>query len=82
MKLINDLYQPKIGFVPIGDRYTMGGRVAAYACREFFDFELVVPCHYASFPIIDQTADLFLEGMKGMAKTNVLVPKVGEAFEV
>ena len=78
MALINELHEPKIGLVPIGDRFTMGGAVAALACQRFFQFETVVPCHYGSFPIIDQTPDKFVEGMKGTA-TKVHVPKVGEA---
>ena len=77
MALINELHEPKIGLVPIGDRFTMGGAVAALACQRFFQFETVVPCHYGSFPIIDQTPDKFVEGMKG-TPTKVLVPKVGE----
>ena len=77
MALITELHEPKIGLVPIGDRFTMGGAVAALACQRFFQFETVVPCHYGSFPIIDQTPDKFVEGMKGTA-TNVLVPKIGE----
>ncbi|HSO47594.1 MAG TPA: metal-dependent hydrolase, partial [Rhizobiaceae bacterium] len=36
MALINELHQPKVGIVPIGDRFTMGGVVAALACRRFF----------------------------------------------
>lgn len=82
MELINELYEPTIGFVPIGDRFTMGGKVAAFACREFFDFDIVVPCHYGSFPIIAPTADTFVEAMNGLDTTQVIVPKVGEAFEV
>jgi L-ascorbate metabolism protein UlaG (beta-lactamase superfamily) len=81
MALINELHQPKIGLVPIGDRFTMGGAVAAMACQRFFDFETVVPCHYGTFPIIDQNADKFVEGMKG-TKAKVLVPKIGEASEI
>ena len=46
MKLIHELYQPVIGILPIGDRFTMGGDQAAYACRNFFDFKTVIPCHY------------------------------------
>ena len=41
-------------------------------------FETVIPAHYATFPIIDQTADKFLAEMKG-AKTKVLVPERGVA---
>ena len=81
MALIHELHEPKIGLVPIGDRFTMGGAVAALACRRFFSFETVVPCHYGTFPIIDQTPEKFVEGMKGSG-TKVLVPAIGEAVEV
>jgi L-ascorbate metabolism protein UlaG (beta-lactamase superfamily) len=33
--LINELYRPEIGFVPIGDRYTMGARTAALCLQAF-----------------------------------------------
>ncbi|OCW56711.1 metal-dependent hydrolase [Hoeflea olei] len=81
MALINELHRPEIGLVPIGDRFTMGGAVAALACRRFFSFAKVIPCHYGSFPIIDQTADTFLEAMEEDA-ANVVVPKSGETVEV
>jgi len=78
MALINELYAPTIGFVPIGDRYTMGARTAALACKRFFEFETVVPCHYGTFPVIDQTAEKFVAEMAG---NRVLVPEVGVPFE-
>ena len=81
MGLINELHAPKIGMVPIGDRFTMGGAVAALACRRFFKFDAVIPCHFASFPMVDQSADKFVAGMDGSG-TTVLAPKVGEVFEV
>lgn len=75
MALINELHQPEIGIVPIGDRFTMGGAVAALACRRFFNFETIIPCHYGSFPIIDATADKFVEAMEGDAgKVKVAEP--------
>lgn len=77
MALINELHEPKIGLVPIGDRFTMGGAVAALACRRFFNFETVVPCHYGSFGIIDQDSSKFVAGMEGSA-TVVLTPGKGE----
>lgn len=81
MGLINELHEPKIGIVPIGDRFTMGGAVAALACQRFFKFETVVPCHYASFPIIDQTAEKFVDGMDGSG-VDVVLPKVGVAVDI
>jgi L-ascorbate metabolism protein UlaG (beta-lactamase superfamily) len=78
MALINEIYAPQIGFVPIGDRYTMGARTAALACKRFFDFELIVPCHYGTFPVLDQTADKFIAEL---GDNIVLVPEVGVPFE-
>ena len=63
MALINELHRPEIGIVPIGDRFTMGGAVAALACRRFFDFKHVLPCHYGSFAMVDQTSETFIEAM-------------------
>lgn len=80
MALIEELHQPKIGIVPIGDRFTMGGAVAALACRRFFNFEAIIPCHYGSFPIIDQTPEKFIQAMEGQAG-KVHVQPVGEASE-
>jgi L-ascorbate metabolism protein UlaG (beta-lactamase superfamily) len=79
MALIGEIYAPSIGFVPIGDRYTMGAKMAALACRRFFRFETIVPCHYGTFPVLDQTADKFIAEMDG---ATVIVPKVGVSFEV
>jgi L-ascorbate metabolism protein UlaG (beta-lactamase superfamily) len=81
MALINEIYQPKIGIVPIGDRFTMGARLAAMACNRYYDFDTVIPSHYATFPIIDQTADKFVEEMKG-SRTKVLVPERGTPVEL
>ncbi|MEE8633533.1 MAG: metal-dependent hydrolase, partial [Methyloceanibacter sp.] len=78
MELINELHKPQIGLVPIGDRFTMGAKTAALACKRFFNFETVVPCHYGTFPIIDQTPDKFIAEM---AEKPVLVPELGLPFE-
>jgi L-ascorbate metabolism protein UlaG (beta-lactamase superfamily) len=79
--LINELHQPQVGIVPIGDRFTMGGAVAALACRRYFKFETILPAHYASFGMVDQTADIFLdalENQRGRAK----VPRAGEVVSI
>lgn len=76
MALIHELHRPEIGLVPIGDRFTMGGAVAALACQRFFKFATVLPCHYGSFGIIDQTPELFIAGMDG-ASAKVEAPAVG-----
>ncbi|MFS8045037.1 metal-dependent hydrolase [Rhizobium sp. BR 314] len=78
MALINELHQPDIGIVPIGDRFTMGGAVAALACQRFFNFKTAIPCHYGTFPIIDATPEKFIAGLEG-SKTAVAAPKAGES---
>lgn len=80
MKLIHELYRPVIGIIPIGDRFTMGPMQAAHACRNFFDFETVIPCHYASFKgyLID-TARPFLEAM-GRDARRVKALSAGESI--
>ena len=80
MALINELYAPDIGIVPIGDRFTMGARAAALACTRFFDFKTIIPCHYGTFPIIDQTAEKFL-GELGDQANRVKVMAVGDSLE-
>ncbi len=77
MALINEIHQPDIGIVPIGDRFTMGARTAALACKKFFNFKAVIPCHYATFGLIAPNADQFLTEMK---PNPVTVPKVGEVL--
>lgn len=79
MALIDELWAPQIGIVPIGDRFTMGARTAALACKRFFKFKTVIPCHYGTFPIIAPNADAFVAAMGGQGVT---VPMVGAAFEV
>ncbi|MES0879146.1 metal-dependent hydrolase [Roseibium sp. SCP14] len=77
MALINEIYRPKIGLVPIGDRFTMGGKVAALACNRFFDFDTIVPCHYGSYPIIDETAETFIGAMGSNGhRVNPMTPGV------
>lgn len=81
MELINELHAPEVGIVPIGDRFTMGAKSAALACRRYFDFKTIFPAHYGTFPIIDQTADAFVEAMASDAgSVKVLAP--GERIEI
>jgi len=81
MGLINELHEPRIGIVPVGDRFTMGGAVAALACRRFFDFEIAIPCHFGTFGLLDRNADKFVEGLKGSG-TEVKLPGIGETIEI
>ncbi len=81
MALIHEIYRPEIGIVPIGDRYTMGGRLAAMACRRFFEFRTIIACHYGTFPALDQTADTFRSEL-GPDADKLLIPERGKAVEL
>ena len=58
MRLIAELYRPTIGFLPIGDRFTMGPATAARAV-EFLGLRQVVPMHYGTFPFLTGTVAEF-----------------------
>jgi L-ascorbate metabolism protein UlaG (beta-lactamase superfamily) len=58
MKLTAKLYGPELGFVPIGDLFTMGPREAAFACS-FLGLRQVVPIHYNTFPVLTGTPAAF-----------------------
>lgn len=77
MMLVNELYQPKIGIVPIGDRFTMGAKTAALACRRYFDFDTIIPCHFGTFGIIDQNANAFLAKMGDDARKVAVITQGG-----
>lgn len=81
MALIDEFYAPTVGIVPVGDRFTMGPRAAAFACMRYFNFETVIPCHYGTFPIIEPSADPFVKEMHG-SQARVVVPNRGEPVEL
>ena len=82
MALINEIHQLRVALVPVGDRFTMGGKIAGMAVKRFFKgLKTAIPCHYGSFPIIEQTPDKFVAEMKG-SEVKVVVPEKNTAFEV
>jgi L-ascorbate metabolism protein UlaG (beta-lactamase superfamily) len=82
MALINRLYKPNIGIVPVGDRFTMNPETAAFACRSFFKFKTIIPCHYATFPrYLLPDASRFIKAM-GPAKKSIKALGVGESISL
>jgi L-ascorbate metabolism protein UlaG (beta-lactamase superfamily) len=49
--------------LPIGDRFTMGPREAAYAVR-LLGAKHVIPMHYATFPFLTGTVAGFRQATK------------------
>jgi L-ascorbate metabolism protein UlaG (beta-lactamase superfamily) len=56
MKIIGEIYNPEIAFLPIGDHYTMGPDTAAIAAH-WLGVKQVVPMHWGTFPLLTGTAD-------------------------
>lgn len=81
MQLLAEIHGVEACICPIGDRFTMGGKVAALAMTRFVKPKVAIPSHYATFPLLDQNADAFVAGLKG-SSVEALVPKKGEAFTV
>ena len=77
MKLIDELYSPQIGLIPIGGRYTMEIEAAAYVCNNFFNFNTIIPMHYNTFPLIKADPNLFA---KKIHRGTVKILKQGESF--
>lgn len=73
MGVIADRYRPDIGILCAGGHYTMGMDGAAYAARKFFDFKTVIPCHYKTFPFLEQSARPLRDALPDV---DVLTPEV------
>lgn len=81
MALIEEFHTPAVGLVPIGDRFTMGGKQAAIACERYFNFETIVPCHFGTFPIIDPDASKFKAALH-RDRDKLAEIKVGDTLEL
>lgn len=57
MRLISELYAPTLAFLPIGDRFTMGPREAAYALEFLSSITEVIPIHWGTFPLLTGTPE-------------------------
>ena len=75
MGVFHELHQPDIGILCAGGYFTMDMRRAGYAARKFFDFKTVIPCHYRTFPILEQSAEELVKALPGV---NVIEPEVME----
>jgi L-ascorbate metabolism protein UlaG (beta-lactamase superfamily) len=58
MKLIGELARPDIAMICIGDRFTMGPRLATIAA-EYVNPKVAIPIHYRTMPALAQSAEEF-----------------------
>ncbi len=78
MAIFNDLHTPDIGILAAGGHFTMDMKRAGYAAAKFFDFKTIIPCHYKTFPLLEQSAE---ELIKAVPKANVIEPEVMVAID-
>ncbi|MGD2003085.1 MAG: metal-dependent hydrolase [Rhodobacteraceae bacterium] len=76
MELFNDLHEPEIGILACGGHFTMDMRRAAYAANKFFNFTTIIPCHYRTFPILEQSAQVLIDEVPSarVIEPEVMVP--------
>ncbi|MGR3662807.1 MAG: metal-dependent hydrolase [Paracoccaceae bacterium] len=79
MGVFNDLHSPEIGILCAGGHFTMDMKRAGYAAQKFFNFETIIPCHYRTFPILEQNADALKAAVPDV---NVIEPEVLEPIEL
>ena len=76
MDWMGDYHGPDIGILCAGGHFTMDMKRAAYAAKRYFDFKTVIPCHYRTFPLLEQNAEALKAGLPGVQviEPEVLVP--------
>jgi len=77
MKLIAQLFEPKVCILPIGGYFTMGAKGAALAA-EMLQPSAIIPIHYRTFPVLAQSADAFREALPANLKERVIAADVGQ----
>ena len=75
MEWMGEYHKPDIGILCAGGHFTMDMKRAAFAARRYFDFKTVIPCHYRTFPLLEQSAEPLKTGLPGV---RVIEPQVLE----
>lgn len=82
MKLLNGVIEEQgidLALLPMGDNFTMGPREAAIA-TEWIAPKVVIPMHYATFPVLVKDPTEFVERVSAAGKTRPVVLKPGESY--
>jgi L-ascorbate metabolism protein UlaG (beta-lactamase superfamily) len=70
-----------VAVIPIGDAFTMGPADAQRAV-EFLTPKVVIPCHFNTFPLIEQDADLFKRETEERTDARVEPLKPGDSLDL
>ena len=79
MALIQQLYEPELAFLPIGDHFTMDPHQAAHAAR-LLKVKKVIPMHFGTFPALTGRPEQLAEELKS-DPIEVWTLKQGEAVQ-
>ncbi len=79
MDWIGDFYKPDVGILSAGGHFTMDMKGAAYAAKRYFNFKTVIPCHYRTFPLLEQNAEVLKDSLPNVS---VIEPEVLVAIKV
>ena len=63
IKLIGEMNDIDLAFLPIGDNFTMGPE-DAFIAADWIKADIVVPVHYNTFPVIEQDGKEFASKVK------------------
>jgi L-ascorbate metabolism protein UlaG (beta-lactamase superfamily) len=73
MGWMGEYHAPDIGILCAGGHFTMDMKRAAFAAAKYFNFKTVIPCHYRTFPLLEQSAEALIKGLPGV---DVIEPQV------
>ena len=79
MAWFGEYYQPDIGILSAGGHFTMDMKAAAWAAKKYFNFKVVIPGHYRTFPVLEQSADALRDALPGV---RVIEPEVMQPIEL
>jgi len=79
MDWMGDYYKPDIGILCAGGHFTMDMAKVAYAAKRYFSFDTLVPCHYRTFPILEQSAEALVAELPDVT---VIEPEVMGTIEL
>ncbi|GKY88369.1 metal-dependent hydrolase [Sinisalibacter aestuarii] len=79
MEWMGEVHQPDIGLFCAGGHFTMDMARASYAAQKYFNLRTLIPCHYRTFPLLEQSAALMKEVLTGV---DVIEPEVLQPIEI
>jgi len=79
MAWMGEYYQPDIGILSAGGHFTMDMAQVAWVAKKYFSFKTIIPGHYRTFPLLEQSAAELAAALPGV---RVVEPQVMQAIEL